>query len=126
MFFFFEQKTADEMRISDWSSDVCSSDLYSLLLIVLLARPQGLLGKRTLEALGGAGAASGSMPTTSLLAAGTSSQRGRHADLFLRPRWLGLLRSAARRVGKEWVGKGSFRWSPSPYKTKKKKKTINK
>src|SRR3546814_4185664 len=28
-FFFFKQKTADEMRISDWSSDVCSSDLWS-------------------------------------------------------------------------------------------------
>src|SRR3546814_14359235 len=27
MFFFFEQKTAYEMRISDWSSDVCSSEL---------------------------------------------------------------------------------------------------
>src|SRR3546814_15182975 len=26
-FFFFKQKTADDMRISDWSSDVCSSDL---------------------------------------------------------------------------------------------------
>src|SRR3546814_3815516 len=26
-FFFFKQKTASEMRISDWSSDVCSSDL---------------------------------------------------------------------------------------------------
>src|SRR3546814_1200145 len=26
-FLFFKQKTADEMRISDWSSDVCSSDL---------------------------------------------------------------------------------------------------
>src|SRR3546814_10369158 len=29
-FFFFKQKTAYEMRISDWSSDVCSSDLTSL------------------------------------------------------------------------------------------------
>src|SRR3546814_4781096 len=29
MFFFFKQKTAYEMRISDWSSDVCSSDLGS-------------------------------------------------------------------------------------------------
>src|SRR3546814_12494071 len=28
-FFFFKQKTAYEMRISDWSSDVCSSDLIS-------------------------------------------------------------------------------------------------
>src|SRR3546814_13957102 len=29
-FFFFKQKTAYEMRISDWSSDVCSSDLLLL------------------------------------------------------------------------------------------------
>src|SRR3546814_14370739 len=29
LFFFFKQKTAYEMRISDWSSDVCSSDLIS-------------------------------------------------------------------------------------------------
>src|SRR3546814_19146668 len=29
-FFFFKQKTAYEMRISDWSSDVCSSDLHRL------------------------------------------------------------------------------------------------
>src|SRR3546814_10727746 len=29
-FFFFKQKTAYEMRISDWSSDVCSSDLRGL------------------------------------------------------------------------------------------------
>src|SRR3546814_1737003 len=28
MFIFFKQKTAYEMRISDWSSDVCSSDLH--------------------------------------------------------------------------------------------------
>src|SRR3546814_14421297 len=31
MFFFFKQKTAYEMRISDWSSDVCSSDLLAAL-----------------------------------------------------------------------------------------------
>src|SRR3546814_1243608 len=31
MFFFFKQKTAYEMRISDWSSDVCSSDLIGKL-----------------------------------------------------------------------------------------------
>src|SRR3546814_5358854 len=31
-FFFFKKKTAYEMRISDWSSDVCSSDLFDLLL----------------------------------------------------------------------------------------------
>src|SRR3546814_5965751 len=31
VFFFFKQKTAYEMRISDWSSDVCSSDLLVIL-----------------------------------------------------------------------------------------------
>src|SRR3546814_7592510 len=31
VFFFFKQKTAYEMRISDWSSDVCSSDLLAAL-----------------------------------------------------------------------------------------------
>src|SRR3546814_9544925 len=33
--FFFKQKTAYEMRISDWSSDVCSSDLDPRLLEIL-------------------------------------------------------------------------------------------
>src|SRR3546814_303972 len=33
MFFFFKQKTAYEMRISDWSSDVCSSDLTGALVV---------------------------------------------------------------------------------------------
>src|SRR3546814_5211768 len=39
LFFFFKQKTAYEMRISDWSSDVCSSDLEAraALLHVVLA-----------------------------------------------------------------------------------------
>src|SRR3546814_5954944 len=32
VFFFFKQKTAYEMRISDWSSDVCSSDLVEVIL----------------------------------------------------------------------------------------------
>src|SRR3546814_2164438 len=30
MYFFFKQKTAYKVRISDWSSDVCSSDLHAL------------------------------------------------------------------------------------------------
>src|SRR3546814_3368342 len=37
-FFFFKQKTAYEMRISDWSSDVCSSDLRGLSLGFSLSR----------------------------------------------------------------------------------------
>src|SRR3546814_2304810 len=38
VFFFFKQKTAYEMRISDWSSDVCSSDLY-IVIFDGIARP---------------------------------------------------------------------------------------
>src|SRR3546814_4511386 len=47
-FFFFKQKTAYEMRISDWSSDVCSSDLIhplyggELLVDFTGLRPRGL------------------------------------------------------------------------------------
>src|SRR3546814_4592798 len=46
-FFFFKQKTAYEMRISDWSSDVCSSDLLHRLGGVLL-RLQPVLRLHTL------------------------------------------------------------------------------
>src|SRR3546814_4238996 len=38
-FFFFKQKTAYEMRISDWSSDVCSSDLTAIVDIRKAAVP---------------------------------------------------------------------------------------
>src|SRR3546814_14138051 len=41
-FFFFKQKTAYEMRISDWSSDVCSSDLR--LFALLAAHAQARVG----------------------------------------------------------------------------------
>src|SRR3546814_17540791 len=37
-FFFFKQKTSYEMRISDWSSDVCSSDLRAGATVVVGAR----------------------------------------------------------------------------------------
>src|SRR3546814_2562372 len=41
IFFFFKQKTAYEMRISDWSSDVCSSDLRLFLEGMEAADAQG-------------------------------------------------------------------------------------
>src|SRR3546814_9843502 len=44
VFFFFKQKTAYEMRISDWSSDVCSSDLCAHLLRVSKHRPKSAEG----------------------------------------------------------------------------------
>src|SRR3546814_2425875 len=36
--FFFKQKTAYELRISDWSSDVCSSDLHYVVAAYMLAQ----------------------------------------------------------------------------------------
>src|SRR3546814_18311314 len=47
IFFFFKQKTAYEMRISDWSSDVCSSDLVAgALLLDQEAGERTLLGRQ--------------------------------------------------------------------------------
>src|SRR3546814_9381088 len=38
VFFFFKQKTAYEMRISDWISDVCSSDLGNLPVVIAIVK----------------------------------------------------------------------------------------
>src|SRR3546814_3934888 len=52
LFFFFKQKTAYEMRISDWSSDVCSSDLDDgYLLPVAFGVGTGLLVRVEFEPL---------------------------------------------------------------------------
>src|SRR3546814_3827682 len=51
IFFFFKQKTAYELRISDWSSDVCSS---ALRLFPVLQASQGL-AQEPLRCLGAAG-----------------------------------------------------------------------
>src|SRR3546814_3824506 len=48
IFFFFTQKTAYEMRISDWSSDVCSSDLVGA---ILTAHAGTAPSERTLQRL---------------------------------------------------------------------------
>src|SRR3546814_8638826 len=50
---FFKQKTAYELRISDWSSDVCSSDLKPLAGCLLLI-PLGMMSPQTLSAGHGA------------------------------------------------------------------------
>src|SRR3546814_16809556 len=95
--FFFKQKTAYEMRISDWSSDVCSSDLLShrqqLAVPPPVRRAAGdqLLGQRRLH----------------------PGEVVAHQD---RPR------SEERRVGKECVSTCRSRWSPY---TSKKKHMIN-
>src|SRR3546814_6702252 len=74
LLFFFKQKTAYEMRISDWSSDVCSSDLHH---------------HRVAAGLGGAGAAQG-----------VRRHRGRivpGAEVGSRPWWTSTIRSCAPR-----------------------------
>src|SRR3546814_13831265 len=95
MIVFFKQKTAYEMRISDWSSDVCASDLHHLVgegveRHITLARrlPRGQFG----------------------------AHRGRdefdYLDLVLQLD----ARSEERRVGKECVSTCRYRWTPYPYK----------
>src|SRR3546814_9406429 len=55
VFFFFKQKTAYEMRISDWSSDVCSSDLDQSedSLAIALEFSQPLVGTQDFDELVG-------------------------------------------------------------------------
>src|SRR3546814_12359733 len=112
-FFFFQQKTAYEMRISDWSSDVCSSDLAG-------ACDPGLPLSR--EHMGG---------NTSLFRpeAAENAVEILHGDIDLfharadiddAVGELGLGRSEERRVGKECVSTCRSRWSP--YYSKKKNK----
>src|SRR3546814_5894088 len=87
--FFFKQKTAYEMRISDWSSDVCSSDLQSRRLGLKRAhrfRPS-LSGRRAMR-----------------IAIASD-----HAAWELKA---ALARSEERRVGKECVSTCRYRWSP--------------
>src|SRR3546814_2762017 len=89
--FFFKQKTAYEMRISDWSSDVCSSDLWD--------RNEGPIstdfskGRENQETLCLIGGAEGD----------------RTPDLC---NAIAALRSEERRVGKECVSTCRSRWSP--------------
>src|SRR3546814_10371253 len=91
LFFFFKQKTAYEMRISDWSSDVCSSDL---------CRCTRAMSKRR-----GSGRLRRPMPRpTSPSARRVPPPDDERPD---RPR-----RAEERRVGKECVSTCRSRWSP--------------
>src|SRR3546814_4863720 len=82
LFCFCKQKTAYEMRISDWSSDVCSSDL---------------IDKSLPNSRNGAGERGLGVPS---IAPRTGSRR------------LATHRSEERRVGKESVSTCRSRWSP--------------
>src|SRR3546814_7562244 len=94
-FFFFKQKTAYEMRISDWSSDVCSSDLDMTSATAYQATaPDAPLEKATIERR----------------AVGPN-------DILIDVKFAGIChsdihRSEERRVGKECVSTCRSRWSP--------------
>src|SRR3546814_2768969 len=98
VFFFFKQKTAYEMRISDWSSDVCSSDLP-----LKLARGIGFVAGTLVHEV--ASRREGFRVTLTRIA-GSGAFRAGCLSLFFR------LRSEERRVGKECVSTCSSRWSP--------------
>src|SRR3546814_8849349 len=87
-FFFFKQKTAYEMRISDWSSDVCSSDLRNLVVV------DTHRAKRALAEI------------EDFVAIRRPLARD-HVHLVV-----AVERSEERRVGKECVSTCRSRWSP--------------
>src|SRR3546814_10352687 len=101
--FFFKQKTAYEMRISDWSSDVCSSDLEAQ------DQPEDRGRRARREELAVLDEHRiGFEPDARVADAergGEPPARGRAAPIE-EPR------SEARRGGKEWGSTGRSRWSP--------------
>src|SRR3546814_3837740 len=108
LFFFFKQKTAYEMRISDWSSDVCSSDLRQI---------ASIAGFRTRD--GGAAripyliersvAMRGVFRQPTFQAGGCRAARTHALHIGQQ-----VQRSEERRVGKECVSTGRSRWSQYP------------
>src|SRR3546814_4151997 len=101
-FFFFKQKTAYEMRISDWSSDVCSSDLSVVDAAILPEQPSSpnLVLNLLLALL--AGCASAAVAVFAL----------EQIDEALKDPADVTNRSEERRVGKECVSTCRSRWSP--------------
>src|SRR3546814_2431885 len=102
--FFFKQKTAYEMRISDWSSDVCSSDLQ------LHICDQNVRGKATQQLATLGNRACG----FHLVATPTQrfSDDGADRLIVIHHQYASLGRSEERRVGKECVSTCRSRWSP--------------
>src|SRR3546814_5128415 len=101
--FFFKQKTAYEMRISDWSSDVCSSDLPR--------HCNDCDAPGLIAASAGSVAAAPALPPTVSVDA--------RIDAGIAVARVYSPRSEERRVGKECVSTCRSRWSP--YHSKKNK-----
>src|SRR3546814_2016709 len=95
IFFFFKQKTAYEMRISDWSSDVCSSDLGAAKAIAFSLAAAGV-----------------SKITIFNRTACKAEELTRRLSTVFPTLELSVARSEERRVGKECVSTCRSRWSP--------------
>src|SRR3546814_10182563 len=94
--FFFKQKTAYEMRISDWSSDVCSSDL-----VRKITHPSPQMAETMRERA----------ERVAWYQAWTAERLLAMSEVDLLE-YLSRLRSEERRVGKECVSTCRSRWSP--------------
>src|SRR3546814_4437201 len=93
LIFFFKQKTAYEMRISDWSSDVCSSDLINCSMALVLHQP-------------------GPTELNVIPSAENSSERDLSRPIIDGAMvFITTCRSEERRVGKECVSTCRSRWS---------------
>src|SRR3546814_2860015 len=106
--FFFKQKTAYEMRISDWSSDVCSSDLLS---------DGRITDPGEIEPAGGRRRPGGGPITRLQCEVQILCRPAALADQLQRADEVAHLvvqegRSEERRVGKECGGTGRSRWVP--------------
>src|SRR3546814_19893474 len=115
--FFFKQKTADEVRISDWSSDVCSSDLPGVAgdIAIAYCPERALPGRILVELIDNDRCIGGITPRCARKALGFYRQFVRGACITTSAR---AARSAERRVGTECVSTCRSRWSP--YHSKKK------
>src|SRR3546814_8888917 len=97
--FFFKQKTAYEMRISDWSSDVCSSDLDGLGIAARSLDRFSFIGTICVLVIAATGLINSQMIVgAENLGRSLGSPYGQ--------------RSEERRVGKECVSTCRTRWSP--------------
>src|SRR3546814_2205306 len=114
LLFFFKHKTAYELRISDWSSDVCSSDLVHRLpaarRLSMLALPAALLACASPTLAADADTADATtldvVQVTAPIAKNTGTATKTDTPLVEVPQ-----RSEERRVGKECVSTCRHRWS---------------
>src|SRR3546814_4508744 len=103
VFFFFKQKTAYEMRISDWSSDVCSSDLAAVLCGAEDCTDMAEFARTKLSLLPQVVNLEHGPPSLNTLS---------RVFRLLDPEPFEAARSEERRVGKECVRTCRSRWAP--------------